>query len=75
MRCWGLCFHRKTKITSFQSTSSDILKDIKGCKETNSKPLHTNNIYKQPPEVFFKKKCSYKFHKIHRKTPVPESLF
>ena len=30
---------------------------------------------KQPPEVFYKKRCSYKFRKIHRKTPVPESLF
>ena len=30
---------------------------------------------KQPPEVFNKKRCSEKFHKIHRKTPVPESLF
>ena len=30
----------------------------------------------QPPEVFFKKTCSQKFHKIHRKTTVPtESLF
>ena len=30
---------------------------------------------KQPPEVFCKKRCSQKFHKIHRKTPVPESPF
>ena len=30
---------------------------------------------KQPPEVFCKKRCSQKFRKIHRKTPVPESLF
>ena len=29
---------------------------------------------KQPPEVFYEKKCSYKFHKIHKKTPVPESF-
>ena len=27
------------------------------------------------PEVFYEKKCSKKFCKIHRKTPVPESLF
>ena len=27
------------------------------------------------PEVFFKKRCSWKFHKIDRKTPVPETLF
>ena len=32
-------------------------------------------IQKQPPEVFYEERCSYKFHKIHRKTPVPESLF
>ena len=33
------------------------------------------NEQKQPPEVFCEKRCSWKFHKIHRKTPVPESLF
>ena len=31
--------------------------------------------YKQPPEVFCKKRYSLKFCKIHRKTPVPEFLF
>ena len=31
----------------------------------------TNETQKQPPEVFCKKRCSKKFHKIHRKTPVP----
>ena len=30
---------------------------------------------KQPPEVFCKKKCSQKFCKIHRKTPVPKTTF
>ena len=30
---------------------------------------------KQPPEVLYEKRCSYKFCKIHRKTLVPESLF
>ena len=33
------------------------------------------DFQKQPPEVFCKKSCSYKFHKIHRKRPVPEPLF
>ena len=32
------------------------------------------NVQKQPPEVFCKKMCSWKFHKIHRKTPVPEAF-
>ena len=30
---------------------------------------------KHPPEVFCKNRCSQKFRKIQRKTPVPESLF
>ena len=30
---------------------------------------------KQPTEVFYKKSCSENFHKIQRKTPVPESIF
>ena len=30
---------------------------------------------KQPPQVLCKKRCSYKFHKFHGKTPVLESLF
>ena len=30
---------------------------------------------KQPPEMFCKKRCSQKFHKIRRETLVPESLF
>ena len=34
-----------------------------------------NKIQKQSPEVLYKKKCSQKFLKIHRKTPVPEYLF
>ena len=33
------------------------------------------NLQKQPPEVFYKKRCSQKFHKIHRKTPASESFF
>ena len=33
----GYDFHRKIKIKSFQSTTFDILKDVKGCKETISR--------------------------------------
>ena len=33
------------------------------------------NVQKQPPEAFCKKMCSWKSHKIHRKTPVPETFF
>ena len=42
------------------------------------KPFSACHCYiqqKQPPEVFCKKRCSQTFCKIHRKTPVSESLF
>ena len=29
-------------------------------------------MHKQAPEVFYVKRCSQKFYKNHRKTPVPE---
>ena len=32
-------------------------------------------VQKQPPELFRRKKCSLKFRKFYRKTPVLESLF
>ena len=32
-------------------------------------------LEKQPPEVFCKKRCSYKFRKIYRKTPAAEYFF
>ena len=33
------------------------------------------NKQEQPPEVFYKNSCSYKFLNIHRKTSLLESLF
>ena len=41
----------------------------------NIQVLSKYQKWKQPPEVFYVDRCSYKFHKIHRKTSVPESLF
>ena len=35
---------------------------------------HKFSHQKQTPEAFRKKRCSQKFRKIHRKTPVPESV-
>ena len=38
--------------------------------------LHISTlIQKQPTDLFYAKRYSWRFHKIHRKTPVPESLF
>ena len=34
-----------------------------------------SEVQKQPPDVFYKKRCSQKFRNIHKKTPVSESLF
>ena len=39
------------------------------------KPVFWHISQKQPPEVFYKKRCSWAFRKIHRKTPVPGTLF
>ena len=36
---------------------------------------YQSNLQEQPPELFCKSRCSQKFCKIHRKKPVPESLF
>ena len=33
------------------------------------------NVQRQPPEALCKKMCSWKFHKIHTKAPVPETFF
>ena len=47
---------------------------LKTCTE---KMKNENSCYeeKQPLEVFCEKRCSSKFHKTHRKTPLLESLF
>ena len=37
--------------------------------------LEISSDQKQPLEVFCKKRCSWKFRKIHRKTTVPESTY
>ena len=36
-------------------------------------PYYMNNHRSSQPDVLCKKRCSYKFRKIHRKTPVLES--
>ena len=34
-----------------------------------------SSFEKQPKEVFYKQRCSLKFRKFHKKTPMWESLF
>ena len=49
------------------------------CNEINAMLSFLEKVsrerHRQPLEVFWKKRCSKKFRKIHMKTPVPESLF
>ena len=40
-----------------------------------SQTKELSQLQKQPPEVFYRKSCSYKFRNIHRKTPSLETLF
>ena len=32
-----------------------------------------DHFQKHPPEVLYRERCPLKFHKIHRKIPLPES--
>ena len=56
--------------------SENEIPDLNSLKPLEFEPKNmgvTNNSQKQPAEVFCNKRCSLKFCKIHRKTPVPES--
>ena len=45
-------------------------------RENVRKPMVLKQHFqKQPPEVSYKERCSWKFCKILKKTPVPEPLF
>ena len=45
------------------------------CSKSKFNVIVFNQVQKKPPDVFSKKRCSEKFHKFYRKTPVLESLF
>ena len=63
-----LCYLRKSQKSAY---SSEAFQRYSGSKILKTDGLCMKlNIQKQPPEVFCKKFC-----KIHRKTPVPETLF
>ena len=47
----------------------------RGFRHLCTRVLKVEENQKHPPEVFYNKRCSYKFRKYHRKTSVPESLF
>ena len=68
----NLLYHKKFANRLINQLKVLIIYHEKGSVEKLEEPLQ---IQKQPPEVFYEKRCSCKFHKIYRKTPVPESLF
>ena len=88
--CWNLNFHsifksienlnfskiKKTlgKRLLSQETQQSLF-NWEEHQQTLQNKLRNRLALKQPPEVFYNKSRSQKFHKIHRKTPVPESLF
>ena len=49
--------------------------DVEGKRFGKNASRKDTTQQKQPPEVFYNKRCCLKFCKIYRKTPVPESLF
>ena len=76
-----LCFFsRKITVSRTPWTQQKTLKRL-GSKviwlcSLSAKCIVWHQHQKQPPEVFCnKKRSSWKFHKIYRKTPAPESLF
>ena len=63
-------------MSKFEDLTSKIAKKILFRAKTKTKRLKRVDKLmmrkKQPPGVFYEKRCSLKFHKIHRRTPVPE---
>ena len=76
----------KFSIKDFSSKCDQIRNFLRNLSHLLKKAVMKNFIFcavpypktrnqKHPPDVFYKKKCSEKFFKIHGKTLVPEFLF
>ena len=80
-----MCFKKFLKIAFVKNTSSRLALYFHLTIVYKKKLLEAHifdvlarqirNFQKQPPEMFYKNTCSQKFHNIHKKTPVLESLF
>ena len=74
---------RNSEGTSFlKNASGRLLPCLVVSKQTfviEKKIVHHKTCFidpqKKPPELFCKKSCSQKFHKIHKEKTVPESFF
>ena len=69
----GDCF-RNTKINNFYCDGRAVTLRNSLFETTIYfyRTLFSQNMQKQPPEVVYKKRCSQKIRKIHRKTTMPE---
>ena len=57
--CWSLFYNKVSGL----KRSATLLK-----RDSSTAGVLLVKFQKQPPEVFYAKRYSYKFHKIHRKT-------
>ena len=68
------CITNRFSVKMNSGTMAPLANVLKKLKKILSLDVYAFGL-QQPAEVFFKKKCSQKLRKIHRKTLVPESLF
>ena len=64
--------------TEFYYKVRQVLQSVTDCYYKARQVLQSVTVITKldvTPEVFYKNRCSQKFRKIHRKTPVPKSLF
>ena len=61
----------------YNSSFKELLRNIFYSNDKSKVILHFQRSYwqKQPPEMFYKKRCSEKFRKSHMKTPLLVFLF
>ena len=64
----------KTKMFKCQKTMIPVIKKVTGKFLTFFSSADSYDEQKEPSEVLYKKRCSLKFRKTHRKTFMPESL-
>ena len=82
-QCWWYCFFSFLNFGCvFYGPPGSREIDLKNfCLVIESLSTSDSNVFaiidkqKQPPEMFYEKRCSQKFYKIHSKKIVPESLF
>ena len=76
--CQRLYFNKVTGLRAWHKCFPlNLAKILRGpsLQKTSGRLLLVLAFQKQPPEVFYEKRCSWKFRKIYRKTPVVCEIF